>query len=131
MRRRRIDTLKRRAEFLATRNGARWATPFFALEAIKRGPEATEGARFGFTVSKKVGGAVERNRIKRRLKEAVAQVQASAARAGFDYVLIARRPALDATFDALVAELAKAIGRVNTQKPGRQNRKPAAKGKAP
>jgi ribonuclease P protein component len=129
---RRVDTLKRRAEFLATRNGARWATPFFALEALKRGPSGeTDGARFGFTVSKKVGGAVDRNRIKRRLKAAVAQVQGEQARPDFDYVLIARRPALDATFDALVAELAKAIGRVNSQKPGRPARKPAAKGKAP
>lgn len=127
----RVDTLKRRAEFLAARNGARWSTPFFALEALKRAPGTSDGARFGFTVSKKVGGAVERNRIKRRLRAAVAEVQAQAARADFDYVLIARRPALDATFDALVTELSKAIGRVNSQKPGRPHRKPAAKGKAP
>ena len=66
----RIETLKKRSEFLATRKGARWATPLFVLEALKRAPPseiAPAKPRFGFTVSKKVGGAVERNRIKRRL----------------------------------------------------------------
>jgi ribonuclease P protein component len=114
---RRIATLKRRAEFLRLRNGARCATAGFVLEGKPRaglGEGAIAGMpRFGFTVSKKVGGAVERNRIKRRLRSAVRDVVGEHARSDFDYVLIARRPALDAVYGALVADLVRALGRVN------------------
>ena len=109
----RLTTLRRRAEFLRVRAGARWATPAFVLEARRRSGLA-EGARFGFTVSKQVGGAVERNRIRRRLKAAVRDVLAEEARPDYDYVLIARRPALDIAFAALVADLANALERVHT-----------------
>jgi len=115
----RIATLKRRPEFLRIRKGARVATPGFVLEAKRRGDEnvPADGARFGFTVSKKVGNAVERNRIKRRLKAAVRDVVRDHSRSDFDYVLIARRAALDAGFAALVSDLIKALGRVHA-KPG-------------
>ena len=108
----RLATLKRRAEFLGVRGGARWATPAFVLEARRRSGEA-EGARFGFTVSKQVGGAVERNRIRRRLKAAVRDVLADQTRPDYDYVLIARRPALDTAYAALVADLGNALKRVH------------------
>jgi ribonuclease P protein component len=111
----RLTTLRRRAEFLRVRAGARWATPAFVLEARRRSGLA-EGARFGFTVSKQVGGAVERNRIRRRLKAAVRDVLAEEARPDYDYVLIARRPALDTAFAALVADLANALERVHTSR---------------
>lgn len=112
-----IYTLKKRAEFLAARKGARWATPHFVVEALRRAPApvpTVRGPRFGFTVSKKVGGAVERNRIKRRLKAAVQGVQATHARADFDYVVIARRPALEADFARLVSDLETALARVHS-----------------
>jgi ribonuclease P protein component len=115
-RRYRLATLKRRSEFLRIRNGARWATPAFVLEAKRRsGSEEAvpEQARFGFTVSKKVGGAVERNRIRRRLKAAVCDVGHAHAQGDFDYVLIARRAALDTAFAALVSDLSQALDRVN------------------
>ena len=111
----RLATLRRRAEFLRVRAGARWATPAFVLEARRRSGSA-EGARFGFTVSKKVGGAVERNRIRRRLKAAVRDVLAEQARPDYDYVLIARRPALDTAFASLVADLVNALKRVHTSR---------------
>jgi ribonuclease P protein component len=115
-----LATLRRRAEFLRVRGGARWATPAFVLEAKQRGGEA-EGARFGFTVSKQVGGAVERNRIRRRLKAAVRDVLADRARPDFDYVLIARRPALDTAFASLVADLVHALERVNAPRTQRRH----------
>lgn len=111
-----LVTLKRRPEFLNVRAGARWATPAFVLEGKRRSgavPAATP--RFGFTVSKKVGGAVERNRIKRRLRAAARDVLVDHARRDYDYVLIARRPALDTAFAALVSDLADALGRVNAR----------------
>jgi ribonuclease P protein component len=111
----RLETLKRRSDFLRVRGGARWATPAFVLEAKRRGGSEEE-ARFGFTVSKQVGGAVERNRIRRRLKAAVRDVLREHARRDFDYVLIARRPALDAVYAALVSELVQALHRVHAQR---------------
>lgn len=118
----RLTTLKRRPEFLRVRSGARWATPAFVLEGKRRDtpalPPVLPGApRFGFTVSRQVGGAVERNRIKRRLKAAVRGILPDHARPDFDYVLIARRPALDARFASLVADLVEALRRVHTRKP--------------
>jgi ribonuclease P protein component len=120
----RIETLKHRAEFLRLRNGARCATTTFVLEGKQRtGPAGGlthPTPRFGFTVSKKVGGAVERNRIKRRLRAAVRGVASEHARYDFDYVLIARRPALDARFSSLVADLVRALGWVHAVPAERQ-----------
>jgi ribonuclease P protein component len=116
----RLATLKRRPEFLRVRTGARWTTLAFVREGKRRGaagPDASlaDVPRFGFTVSRKVGGAVERNRIRRRLKEAVRGVLADHARRDFDYVVIARRPALDVAFASLVSDLAEALKRVHAR----------------
>ena len=115
----RIATLKSRPEFLRIRKGARFASPGFVLEAKRREDAGlgADGARFGFTVSKKVGNAVERNRVKRRLKAAVRDLVRDHARNDFDYVLIARRAALDAVFATLTSNLITAFGRVHA-KPG-------------
>ncbi len=116
----RIVTLKARPEFLAVRKGARWACPLFVVEALKREspavPGAYEGPRFGFTVSKQNGNAVARNRIKRRLRAAVSEVQGRSARPLFDYVLIARIAALDAPFETLLTQLATGLDRVSRDK---------------
>lgn len=136
----RITTLKRRPEFLRVRKGARSASPAFVLEGKGRTGEAgaqvdakrvaatgLEVPRFGFTVTRQVGKAVERNRIRRRLKAAVAEA-AEHARADFDYVLIARRPALTTDYRALVSDLARALDRLH-RSPA-QSRPPREGGKA-
>jgi ribonuclease P protein component len=69
--------------------------------------------RFGFTVTKKIGGAVVRNRVRRRLKEAVRALPAGLARPGHDYVLIARAGASSCPFRLLQRDLAVAFGRVH------------------
>jgi ribonuclease P protein component len=123
----RLGTLKNRGDFLAVRGGARWAGEAFVLEAARRKvaiptPPANgvniaiaqgDRPRFGFTVTKKLGNAVVRNRIRRRLKAAVAAVAAGTAVPFCDYVLIARLPALKRPFQDLKADLEKALGRVN------------------
>ena len=120
-----LTTLKVRAEFLRVRKGARWAGPAFVLEAKERNGEpddqaaASQEPRFGFTVTRQVGKAVERNRIRRRLKAAVRGVSQDHARGNFDYVLIARRPALTSAFGAIVSDLVKALERVH-RAPARQ-----------
>jgi len=67
--------------------------------------------RFGFTVSKRCGGAVRRNRIRRRLKEALRLVDPLPGRLGYDYVIVARPEALGMAFSVLQAELARALVR--------------------
>lgn len=111
----RLATLKNRSEFVHVRKGGRVATSMFVLEARRRGGESdlTDRARVGFTVSKKVGTAVERNRIKRRLRAAVRDVIGGHTRHDFDYVLIARRAALDSVYAALVSDLTKALKRIH------------------
>ena len=110
-----LTTLKKRSEFLRIRGGARCPTPPFVLETKPRLESAAACAppRFGFTVTKAMGGAVERNRIRRRLKAAVTAIAATAAQPGRDYVLIARKNALDIPFDALKKDLERAFHRVH------------------
>ena len=120
----RLVTLKRRAQFLRIRKGARWATSAFVLEAKRRDDETADvraQPRFGFTVTKQIGKAVERNRIRRRLKAAVRDVQVAHARSDFDYVLIARRPALTSAYAALVTDLTTALQRVHRPPRPRRN----------
>ena len=69
--------------------------------------------RVGFTCSKKVGNAVERNRVRRRLREVVRLAPQKAMRRGYDYVLIGRRTALELPFERLVEDFNRALGRVH------------------
>lgn len=110
-----LITLKKRAEFLRVRGGARWASPSFVLEAKPRVEcdKPSSPPRFGFTVTKRLGNAVIRNRIRRRLREATRVVAPDLAQAGFDYVLIARTRACDQPFRELTVELEQALGRVH------------------
>ncbi len=69
--------------------------------------------RVGFTVSKKVGNAAERNRVRRRLREVVRLAPQAPMRPGYDYVLIGRRAALELPFDRLIEDFGRALGRVH------------------
>jgi ribonuclease P protein component len=106
-----LAILKRRADFLrvaATRSRA--VTPGLILQAA---PGLTGGAiGIGFTATRKLGGAVVRNRAKRRLRAAAAGVLAKRGRPGTDYVLIARRDTAERPYAALVADLETALRRL-------------------
>ena len=97
--------LKKRAEFLAVRRGEKRRGPFFLMEVLDRDDGAAP--RVGFTVTKKVGNAAVRNRIRRRLKEAVRTRAAADMAAGSDYVIVGRREVLGAAFDDLARELSR------------------------
>ncbi len=107
-----VETLKKRAEFLRLRGGARFATPSFVLETRPAAAKCSE-IRFGYTVTKKLGGAVVRNRIRRRLKAAVGLIAPELARPGYDYVLVARAAAYDRAFPEIKKDLERALQRVH------------------
>jgi ribonuclease P protein component len=109
-------TLKRRRDFLACARGRRWAASGLVLQARRRGDgEAAEaGIRVGYTCSKKIGGAVVRNRAKRRLRAAAAEVLPDQGIPGWDYVLVGRPEATVARpFPELLDDLRTALGRVH------------------
>jgi ribonuclease P protein component len=106
-----MERLKRRKEFLAAAAGAKASTTGFMLQERPRGDGGP--ARFGFTVSKKVGGAVERNRVRRRLREIVRLSAAQSLHGGSDYVMVGRRAALDMWFSRLAEDYAGALARLD------------------
>ena len=121
-----LDRLKRRREFLIVASqGRKWAAPGLILQAMVRvdGPRSPlttadsvpaeplrpDGLRVGFTVSRKVGNAVARNRARRRLKAAAEAVLPSQARTAYDYVLIGRQQTMTRSFPALLQDLETAL----------------------
>ena len=109
-----MQRLRRRADFLNAATGAKAPATPFVLQAANRGEGGP--ARIGFTVSKKVGTAVERNRVRRRLREIVKQ-SAAPMRPGYDYVLVGRRAALAEPFDRMVTTFDAAVRRVHARRP--------------
>jgi ribonuclease P protein component len=106
-----MNRLTKRADFLAARDGLRVHSGTFLLQARDR--KDSRVPRVGLTVTKKAGNAVERNRIRRRLRTAVNTVVGDKGRQGFDYVLIARREAIKAPFPALIENLERALKRLH------------------
>ena len=102
--------LKRRAEFLrAAAKGRKAPVPGLVLQALARGDAGP--LRVGFTVTKKVGNAVIRNRTRRRLKEAARMVLADQDLRGTDLVLIGRDATRSRRFIALQEDLRRALAR--------------------
>ncbi len=115
----RAERLRKRADFLDVAAGARSPAAAFVLQSRERAD--TGPPRVGFTVSKKVGNAVERNRVRRRLREIVRLSDAARLRPGNDYVLIGRRAALDQPFARLIEDFCRALERIHQHRraPGR------------
>ncbi|MBI3434164.1 MAG: ribonuclease P protein component [Proteobacteria bacterium] len=106
-----MQRLRRRADFLAASGGVKAHGAAIIVAALDHRSDLPP--RVGFTVSKKVGNAVERNRVRRRLREIVRLAAADRFRKGLDYVIIARRAALAQTYGSLVSDVARAFDRVN------------------
>jgi len=107
----RVQTLTRRADFLAANAGLRVPMPGFVLLVRPRG-DGDPAIRLGITVTKKIGGAVVRNRMKRRFRALARAALPVQGIAGADHVLIGRQGGVERAFDRLQAELDKALGRV-------------------
>jgi len=107
--------LKKRTDFLAVARGWKWVMPGLVLQAGHNRQAASSEPRVGFTASRRVGGAVERNRAKRRLREVVREVLEARARENFDYVVIARKAALARPYSDLLNDLKTAVARIHAK----------------
>ena len=134
-----VGRLKTRPQFLKVAAAKhKWATPGLVLQAARRrrgenraAPEVPEtltkdpgepDVRVGFTVTRRVGNAVVRNRAKRRLRAAAAEVFPRLGRSGTDYVVIGRLGTLDRPFPDLLKDLEQAIARLDRKGPGRSSK---------
>ena len=110
-----IAHLRRRSDFLrVAARRCKWAAPGLVLQVAptESVDDITSAAqlRIGYTASRRVGGAIQRNRAKRRLRATVARVMPMHAAPGHDYVVIARTATLTRRFEELVEDLETALG---------------------
>lgn len=112
-----VARLPRRADFLrVAAAGSRVATPAFVAQVAPR-PEIPDGpVRVGFTASRKVGGAVERNRAKRRLRALAREAIGPHVRADLDVVLIARTAACTRDYARMRDDLRRALQRLKAER---------------
>jgi ribonuclease P protein component len=104
--------LTRRADYLRAAKGRKLATPSCVVQALLReadGQDAGAGARVGFTATRKIGGAVVRNRAKRRLREAARLLLPRLGRPGVDYVFIARQETAVRPWPSLLDDVERAL----------------------
>lgn len=108
-----LHIMTRRADFLAANKGLRIARPGFVLQAR---PNEGSGLRFGITVTKKIGNAVVRNRMKRRFRALAREILPQYGLGGHDHVLIGREGGVERDFALLRKELLAALERARAGK---------------
>ena len=116
-----ISVLSNRADFLSANRGLRIACPGFVLLV---NPNGAGQVRFGITVTKKIGNAVVRNRMKRRFRELLREALPVGGLPAHDHVLIGREGGVERDFDKLREELALALSRAAEGKGDPPRRKP-------
>ena len=104
----RLATLKKRADFLAANGGRRASTPGFIL-LVRDRKDSDPSMRVGFTVTRKIGGAVVRNRMKRRFRAVAREDVPAKGFAGSDHVMIGRARGIERDFSLLRSDLASAL----------------------
>ncbi|WFL79043.1 ribonuclease P protein component [Altererythrobacter arenosus] len=113
--------MRRRADFIAANRGLRVARPGFVLLAH---PNDGKGMRYGITVTKKVGNAVVRNRMKRRFRELLRAALPEHGLPDHDHVLIGRDRGIERDFAKLAQELDEALARAAEGKGDPPRRRP-------
>jgi ribonuclease P protein component len=108
-----LTTLTKRADFVAANKGLRNARPGFVL--LTR-PNDGQGVRYGVTVTKKIGNAVVRNRMKRRFRELLRAALPERGLADHDHVLIGRAGGVERDFHTMAQELERALARAHEGK---------------
>jgi ribonuclease P protein component len=104
----RLGTIKKRADFVAANSGKRMTTPGFIL-LVRDRKDADPSIRVGFTVTKKIGGAVVRNRMKRRFRALAREIVPARGFPGSDHVMIGRARGVERDFGLLRNELVSAL----------------------
>ncbi|WP_428332983.1 ribonuclease P protein component [Novosphingobium sp.] len=122
-----LGIVRKRADFVAANHGVRVARPGFVL-LVKQPAANRDGVRFGVTVTRKIGNAVARNRMKRRFRALLRETLPDQGIAGADHVLIGREGGIERDFAALRTELQAALARIAAGK-GDPPRKPKHGGK--
>src|SRR5438270_9779422 len=107
----RLGTIKKRADFLTANAGKRASTPGFVL-LVRDRKDADPSMRVGFTVTKKIGGAVVRNRMKRRFRALAREIMPAKGMPGADPVMVDRGNGLERDFGLLRDELASALDKL-------------------
>ena len=102
------SVIKKRSDFLAANRGKRYATPGFVLLVKDRQDEQPD-IRLGITITKKVGNAVVRNRMRRRFRALAQEMLAEKGKQGADQILIGRDGGIERDFGALRTDMAKAL----------------------
>lgn len=111
-----FSTLKKRSEFLSVAaSNKKFVTRSMVIQYIHN-PENTDNVRIGYTVTKKQGNAVMRNRMKRRMRAAVREIFGEHAKTGYDYVLIGRWQLKDYAFEALKNDMIFALGHIHKKR---------------
>ena len=122
----RLVTIAKRSDFLAANAGKRAATPGFVL-LVRDREDRDPAMRVGFTVTKKIGGAVVRNRMKRRFRALLRELLPTAGLPDHDHVLIGREGGVERDFALLRDELAAALARAAEGKGDPPRRRPGAR----
>ncbi|MEO5612278.1 MAG: ribonuclease P protein component [Sphingomicrobium sp.] len=103
--------MRKRADFLAANSGKRAAMPGFVL-LVRDRADGDLAKRVGFTVTKKIGNSVVRNRMKRRLRALARELLPQGGFAGSDHVLIGRAGGIERDFGLLRTELGRALDKL-------------------
>jgi ribonuclease P protein component len=106
------SVIKKRSDFLAANRGKRYATPGFVLLVFDRRDDDA-AKRLGITITKKVGNAVVRNRMRRRFRELARELLDTHGKAGADHILIGRDGGIERDFGTLRGEMVKALDKLS------------------
>ncbi len=107
----RLIPIRRRADFLAANRSKRVPMPGFVL-LVRAREDADAAMRLGITVTKKIGNAVVRNRMKRRFRALGRELLPTLGVTGADHVLIGRESGVERDYGQLRDELVKALGKM-------------------
>ena len=108
-----LKTIKKRIDFLkVSKKGKKIFTKGFILQKYKRNIDdkiENNVARIGYTITKKIGNAVIRNKIKRRFRAIIKEILNNYLKKNYDYIIIANKKSISMDYKELKQDLIKII----------------------